>query len=108
MKLVEDEYLRSQLFKRLKELEWKDVDLFNDAASKGIKIEASRWAKYKKNRSGQITDDTLLWICTRIGINVSLHYGEPIFNGTNIVWVIPPYDQEKCLQRLDLIFSKNG
>jgi hypothetical protein len=108
MRLTDDEYLREQVFKRLKEMGWKDSDLIKDGEERGTKIEPSRWTKYKKNKSGQITDDVLYWICIRIGIDINLRYGKPVFDGNKITWSIPPYNELSCLQNLTKIFGKNG
>jgi len=108
MRLVEDENLRKEVLKRLSEMQWRDADLIRDAEERGCKISASCWTKYKKNKSGQITDDVLFWICVRIGINVVLRFGEPVISGNKITWVIPKYDEIEALKRLKLIYGKNG
>lgn len=108
MKLTDDEFLREQVLKRLSEMNWRDSELIRDAAERGVKIEVSSWTKYKKNKSGQITDKVLYWICTRIGINIVRRYGNPVYDGTKIVWVIPPYDELQCLTRLKEVYGKNG
>lgn len=103
MKLVSDEYLRSLIFNRLKELEWKDGDLFRDAEQRGMTIDPARWSKYKKNKSGQITDEVLIWIATRLGIDISLRYGKPVVKDNKIVWEVQKYDENECLKKLELI-----
>ena len=108
MKLVENDFLREQVLKRLAEIHWKDADLIKDANERGVKLEASRWTKYKKNKSGQITDEVLLWICTRIGIDVCVRFGKPVFDGKKITWVIPKFDELEALTKLKQIYGKNG
>jgi len=108
MKLTDDEFLRSEVLKRLREMHWKDADLIRDGEERGCKISASCWTKYKKNKKGQITDDVLFWICTRIGINVVRRYGNPIWNGTKLIWVIPPYNEIEALTKLKEMYGRNG
>lgn len=106
MKLVENQYLREQILSRMKELNWKDSDLLRDAAERGMKIDAPRWTKYKKNQTGQITDDVLLWVATRLGIDINLRFGRPVLIGSEIKWTIQPYDEVEALRRLNEMFPK--
>jgi len=106
MKLTDNDFLRQEVIKRLAEIDWKDSDLFKDAEERGMKIEASRWTKYKKNKSGQITDDTLVWICVRIGIDIAVRFGKPVFDGKEITWKILPYNEYECISKIQQIYNK--
>jgi len=106
MKLTDNDFLRKEVIKRLEEIDWKDSDLFTDAEERGMKIEPSRWSKYKKNKSGQITDDTLVWICIRIGIDIAVRFGKPVFDGKEIKWTILPYSEIDCIRKLQQTYPK--
>lgn len=106
MKLVENEFLREQILKRLSEIGWKDSDLIKDADERGQKIEASRWTKYKKNKNGQITDDTLVWIAVRLGIDIAIRFGKPVFDGNKIDWVISKYDELAAIIKIQQLYPK--
>lgn len=106
MKLTENQFLREQILLRLKELDLKDHELIKDAEERGQKIEASRWTKYKKNKAGGITDDTLVWISTRLGIDIAIRFGKPVFDGTNINWTIQKYDELSIIKKLNQMYPK--
>lgn len=108
MKLVENEYLRQQVLKRIAELGWKDSFLLNDAAERGMKIAPARWSQYKKNKSGQITDEMLYWIATRIGIDINLRFGKPVFDGKKIEWTIQPYNELECIKKVNSLKGEVG
>ena len=106
MKLTDNEFLREQIIKRLAEIGWKDSDLIKDAEERGRKIEPSSWTKYKKNKAGQIKDDTLVWVATRLGIDIALRFGKPVFDGKSINWKIPPFDELAALTKLYQMYPK--
>ena len=106
MKLTDNAALRENILKRLKELDWKDSFLINDAKERGMIIEAARWSKYKKNKSGQITDETLLWIATRLGINISVRIGDPVVKDGKVTCEIGRYNELNILRRLKVVFPK--
>ena len=104
MKLTDNDFLREQILKRLTEIGWKDSDLIKDADERGQKIEASRWTKYKKNKSGQITDETLVWIAVRLGIDIVIRFGKPVFDGKMIDWKIQDYNELEIIKRLNQFY----
>lgn len=106
MKLVDNPKLKEHILKRLYEIDWKDIDLIKDAEERGIKIEANRWTKYKKGKSGAITDETLVWIATRLGIDINLRFGKPIFDGEKITWTISKYDELQCILKIQQLYPK--
>lgn len=104
MKLTDHEILRSHILKRIEELGWRDSDLLRDADERGMKIDPSRWSKYRKNQSGQITDETLFWIATRLGIDINIRIGKPVVKEGQIDWVVAPYDELQILKRLKQLY----
>lgn len=106
MKLTDNEFLRNAILDRLAEIGWRDSDLIKDAEERGRKIEPSSWTKYKKNKAGQIKDDTLVWVATRLGIDINLRFGKPVFDGKSINWKISPFDELKALQKLNEMYPK--
>ncbi|MFA7289587.1 MAG: hypothetical protein WC055_11990 [Melioribacteraceae bacterium] len=83
-----------------------DAEFIKDANERGLKLDANRWAKYKKNKSGQITDDTLIWVTIRLGIDIHIRCGNPVFDGKKIDWVINKYDELKCVTAIQQTYPK--
>lgn len=104
MKLVDNEFLRSQILKRLEELDWTDAELLKDIEERGYPIAQSRWSKYKSNSKGQITDDQLLFIATRLGIYVHINFGTPVLEEGKIKFEIKRFNEIEALLRLKKIF----
>lgn len=106
MKLTDHPYLREQILKRIEEIGWKDSEFIKDAEERGVKIEPTRWSKYRKNKSGGITDETLYWIAQRLCIDINIRFGKPVLKDGKINWVIEPYSELEALKRINKL--KNG
>lgn len=104
MKLVEDDYIREQILKRLHDLEMSDADLLRDVEERGMPINQSRWSKYKTNKKGQITDEQLLFIATRLGIYISVCVGKPQIENGKIKFTVTPFNELEALTLLKKVF----
>jgi len=108
MKLTENTVLKEHIMARIVEFGWKDQNLIADAESRGFIIDRYRWSKYKNGKKGSITDDTLLWVATRLGIDISVRLGKPVIKDGKTTWEVPPYDENKALERLNILFPKEN
>jgi hypothetical protein len=102
--LTKNTFLRTEILKRIKELDYSYSDLIKDAAERGMDIKPERLSKYVKAKSGGITEEQLLWIATRLGIFINLNFGKPVFEGGKLLYKITPYSEIECLRKLQQVF----
>lgn len=107
MNLSQDKTLRDKIQKRVDEIFSKNSALIADAEERGVRIDPTRLSKYFKGKSGGLTDDQVLWVATRVGIQIHINFGTPIITRDyKLKYEIEKYDELKCLQRLKKIFGK--
>lgn len=106
MNLVNNERLREEVLTRMEKLDFTAAFLCADAAERGMVIKPDRFSKYVKGKKGGLTDEQLLWVATRLGIYINIHFGKPIMREGKLEWVISPYQEQECLNRLKIIFGK--
>lgn len=106
MNLSQNDTLRDLITGRIKLVFEKQAPLIKDAGERGMVIDTTRLSKYLKAKSGGLTDDQVLWIATRLGIQVHLNFGTPVIKGDKLEYKILKYDEAKCLQRLKKIFGR--
>lgn len=100
MKLTENNKLRQIVLDRIRDAGFdKDSEFLMDLNDRGMKIDKSRWSKYKGGGTG-ITDEQLLFICFRLYIPVHFNIGVPEYKDDKIIWSVPKYDDLKALQLL--------
>ncbi len=106
MNLVNHLKLREEVLERMNKLDFTASFLCTDAAERGMVIKPDRFSKYVKGKKGGLTDEQLLWVATRLGIYVNIHLGKPKIVKDKIEWIISPYQEQECLNRLKIIFGK--
>lgn len=111
----ESSRLREELHKRLKELYpshkgllFKNIDVVKDAAERGFKIDAGTLSRYisGNTKNSSLSEEQLIWLCIRYGITIRLVFGEPNITANGVELVIPPYNENKSLEKLRQIFKK--
>lgn len=104
MNLTKNTTLRTEILKRIKELEYTYSFIIKDAAERGMDIKPERLSKYVKGKSGGITEEQLLWIATRLGIFINVNLGTPVFEDGKLLYKIMPYNELNCLKAINRIF----
>ncbi len=109
MNLVSSDIIHKALFDRWKELDLSAADIIKDATERGIKgFTPSRMSKYKKKiHKESISDEQLRFLMVRYGIPFSWNLGYPQLNEGKLEWVMPKYDELKCISDVNKIFG-NG
>lgn len=101
MNLVKHPLLREKILERLRELEFSQSFIVNDASERGMKIASDRLSRYLNNKEGgMITEDQLIWLATRLGIDVSVNLGKLVVDGDSANFIIPPYNELSVLNML--------
>jgi hypothetical protein len=113
MNLVNNKSLRTEILKRIKELEYSYSFLINDAAERKMTIKPERLSKWVNGKSGGITEEQLLWLATRVGIYINLNFGKLVQDKEGkFTYKITPYNELEALTALNRIFPpktvKNG
>lgn len=87
--------IRNTIKERLKELKLTQEQVIRDAKLEGIIIYKSNLSNYiSNNKKYNLTEQQILFICTRYGISAGLQ-----------VTVIP-YNEAECIKKVKLIFGK--
>lgn len=112
MNLTKNNFLRTEILKRIEELDYTYSFIINDASERNMVIKPERLSKYVKGKDGGITEEQLIWIATRLGIYINLNFGKPLFNKGKITYQITPYNEIEAIKRINLLFplkpTKNG
>lgn len=104
MSLVKDsKVLKKHIHDRLKELYpsnsesgFKNSSVIKDAKERGFKIDAGQISRYFNDKSDQqnkLSENQVLWIAIRYGIDIKL-----VINS-------PKFDEAEALKKLKLIFG---
>lgn len=106
MNLAHNEFLRKEIKKRVEKVFGKPASLIKDANERGMNIDAARISKYFRNKSGGLTEEQILWVATRLGIEIHINFGKPIVKENKVVFELKPYDELESIRRLNKIFPK--
>ena len=107
MNLSQNKVLKDKIKERVEEIFDKNSALILDAEERGVKIDPTRLSKYFKGKSGGLTDDQILWVATRVGIQIHLNLGTPIISKDyKLKYEILPYNELESLRRIKKIFGK--
>lgn len=103
--IVKDsEELHEALVKRIfSDLNLTQDELIRDADARGYIISHSQLSKYLNHHKEihSLTEEQLVWLCTRYGIDLTLSIGKPI---TATKWKVVGYVEDAALNKLRLIF----
>lgn len=107
--LKRSKLLKKQLLKRINELNLTWTDIAVDAQARGMKISVSTLSKYFNDSiATNLSDDGILWVSLRYGIDVSVFIGQPVADRDyTIGYHIPPYNEKKCLKAIKKAFPNN-
>jgi len=106
MSLAKNTKLRKEILKRWKELEKRPSDIIRDANERGRKLHAAQMSRYIKGEKGGPCEEDLLWLAWRWGVRVQMTLGKAVIRDGKIVYEIPPYDEQECLQSIKKIFGR--
>lgn len=99
--------IRELLRNRFEELELSNTKIVEDANDKGMVFTNAMLSRYMKkgNVPGSLTEENIIWLCYRYGIEIKLLVGSPKIVENRISLVIPPYNEEKCLEIINKLFN---
>ncbi len=105
--IKDSERIRAQLIKRWDELKMTRNTVHLDATLKGATFTMASLSKYVNhgNVKNSLSEEAIIWLCTRYGISIKLLVGKPTLKGTTLTMVEEPYNEQKCLENLKLIFK---
>lgn len=94
------------ILQRIGELKLKPATIIKDAKDRGMKIESASLSKYllHGNCKGSLSEEAIVWICTRYGIDLKLVVGTIKVTG-KMESLLPPYNEKKALEKLKLFFE---
>lgn len=101
-------HIREALRKRFDELDLGYKDVVEEAKAWGIKnVKPDTISRYFNNfHRGSLTQEAIMFMCYRWGIFVSLNVGTPTIVKGKIEKVIPPYNEDQCLQVVKKLWPK--
>jgi hypothetical protein len=106
--------IRNNLKLRIEELSLTPKQMIEEAERHGIIFTQASLSKYlnKGNVKGCLTQETIIWLCVRYGIDVKLLVNTPVADFTKpdaptITMKLLPYNEQQCLTNLKKIFP-NG
>lgn len=98
--------IKELLKKRFDELKLRSTDIVDDANKRGMKFTFAMLSRYLNhdNSTGGLSDDGILWLCFRYGINVHLLIGTPVLKDGKIQLDTTPKDEEWSLKKINSFF----
>lgn len=100
--------IRKLLKERFEDLELRSTAITEDANNRGMKFTIAMLSKYLNhdNPEGGLSDDGILWLCFRYGINVHLLVGYPVVDKKTkeISLDLTPKDESWSFKKLDEFF----
>ncbi len=105
--LVKSSKRIKQLLKdRFKEAEKSLSEVIMDANLRGMRFTIASLSKYLNYDSpeGGLSEEGIIWLCFRYGINVHLLVGTPVIKDGHIDLQIVPYNEQDSLKKLDTVF----
>lgn len=114
MSIVKDsDRLKEELLKRLKELYptnvgygFKNSAVVKDALERGVKIEAGQLSRYfGKGKKNILSEDQIIWLSFRYGINIQLAIGVPIVKDGKVYYEVSKFNEARALQTLKLLYG---
>lgn len=98
--------IRKLLVKRFEELKLRSTDVVLDANKRGMGFTIAMLSKYVNhaNPDGGLSDDGILWLCFRYGINVHLLVGTPVLKDGEIILDNTYYSEDWSFKKLDEFF----
>lgn len=94
--------IKELLIERFTELKLSSTKVVADANERGMNFTIAMLSKYLNHASpdGGLSDDGILWLCFRYGINVHLLVGTPVIKNGKIHLEVESYDESKCIRKL--------
>ena len=114
MSIVKDsDRLKEELLKMLKELYptnvgygFKNSAVVTDALERGVKIEAGQLSRYfGKGKKNILSEDQIIWLSFRYGINIQLAIGVPIVKDGKVYYEVSKFNEARALQTLKLLYG---
>ena len=100
------EIIRTSLQKRIKELNLSLTAISLDAKKRNYKISIHSLSRFfGQSDKNNLSEDNIIWLCYRYGIFVTLHVGSVKYENNKIIMKIPPYNEGKCLNILNILFK---
>ncbi len=99
----ESKRIREVLMQRFDELKLIPRVIVADARKRGMgftEASLSRYLKHGNEIKGTLSEENIIWLTIRYGIEVKLYVGKPSFDGKSINFKVMPYNEEKCLADL--------
>ena len=106
--IKESRIIREVLLKRIKELDLTWLDIERDAQLNGFKVANSSLSKYfSASKSNNLSEEAIVWLCTRYGIPISVFVGIASVKADGKVAVkFAPYNETTCLNNLKAKFPE--
>ena len=105
--IVKDsERIRKLLKERFDDQRLRAKDIVVDANEKGLNINESSLSRYLNhgNTRSSISEEAIIWLCFRYGIQITLLIGKPVLKEKRLVLELPRYNEEECLTKLKQVF----
>jgi len=116
MNIAQNPKVRKLLNDRWKELSLKPSHIMDDAMEREPNMKFSRsvfsrWKHETLNAKGQkvswLTDNQMIWLCTRWGIEINLNFGTPYINKIGgLAWRVLPYNELDCIKNIKALSLK--
>lgn len=115
MSVIKDnKEVKESLLKRLQELYpsntrsgFKAADVIKDASERNTKIVSEQISRYfsPKEQKNTLSEEQLIWLCTRYGIMLRVTVGEPVVRDGKLYYEVPNFNEAKALQNLKLLYG---
>jgi len=99
--------IRTLLKERFAELKLTAKQVVVDAADRNMVFTNASLSKYLKhgNVASSLSEENIIWLCIRYGIPINLYVGKAIMKDKGVQFIVPPYNEQECLNNLQKLFN---
>lgn len=99
--IKESDLIRSCIKNRMEEIKLSLSNLSRDAKKRGVNISIQSLSKYlKKSEANNLTEEQIVWICTRYLIPITLVVGKAELTEGILNFKLEPYSEDKAIKML--------
>lgn len=99
--------IQTHLRTRFEELGLSYTQIGLEAQRFGISnVNAQTLSRYFSGKQqGKLSEESIIYLCYRYGIPVTLNVGVPVVRDGKIVHVIPKYNEQECIEKIKALFQ---
>lgn len=99
--------IRTEIIKRIKELEYTQAFICKDAEERGFTIRASHLSNYLGGKDDALSEAGVQYLAIRLGIYINILLGVPVKNSKGqLVYEVPSFNEQQAIRAVNKLLNK--